>query len=453
MITDISKACPEYDDNADLWQMEGDLWQGKRALVDSSINYRTATHPNLRYVIPFAQEQADSFNARCERGIYAGDYKTAISNVVGRLIESGVMPADTAADWLKDWWSENDISKILSDIDADGLRKGASYVFVNMTDGEIQPHLISNCDMLDTVGDPQQFTYAKFKRQKEDGLYICEVRTEDGYLIQTEHKQYIVDDAVEYKEDSSQEWRITDGTESKSLRGFEYLPLVRFQYSEDEYTPYFKDLIQLLIDMWRMSTELQNKVSQQMIDSLWTDGSITKGEGGALKLSSNQVFELDQPGAKVDRVRSDKDGFDIGQTNNDKVSEQAQSLVNRPFVSDRVRTATESGIDKSERDAPIRRIADMRIKASEWLLYYAGQAANISGQASIDLSNSENYAITGDNKFQLITANPQEANVLIQGYLAGAIPRAAFAQAIINSVQALSGYDAETFLNDLDSGN
>jgi hypothetical protein len=209
------------------------------------------------------------------------------------------------------------------------------------------------------------------------------------------------------------------------------LRAVRLQYSEEPYEPYFRDLAALSEAYWQSSAFQVHSESFARFNLLWGVG--LPDEMRIASIGPHALLKLGE-GGTLNALEGGGAGIEAGRLDLETLQNQMSQLAARPMRSDGIRTATEVGRDSTQEDAPIRRLADMRLAALREIMRFAAGLLGIAQELG-------NYDVAGENEFEEIVPGNQDAQQLLNALAVGAIDGETFRQGIVRAIPALHGVD------------
>lgn len=418
-MQDIEKPSQAYSNAADKWELDADIWGGRETMRDAGD----------RRLPRLPAEDLQRWEIRKLGARYYPGYASAVRGLAGRLREVQAKPVSTVPEWLMNWFWDLSYENIMYDARIDGIRHGVTFLICDLDEQEgVVVRQVEAADMLSYWPENGPLQYVKFKRQitsPKDKPYnlIYEIEQQDEGVLEFAVYSNESGDYVEITREAAQ---------------VPFFPVVKLQYSEDGYCPYFYDLACLNEAHWQSSAMQTNALSFSRFNLIWGNGLPDDLEFSGIGPSA--LLALGE-GGTLDKLEGGGAGIEAGRHDLETLEAQMAMLSARPLVADGVRSATEVNRSSQQEDAPIRRLADMEIAATRELLRIAAMWADYSGLSSIDIEDLAQYDVEGTNEFVQIETSAQDAQVIGQLFAAGILDRDTAIRGIIGSIPALRDVD------------
>jgi hypothetical protein len=392
------------------WELDSDLWGGVETM-------RTA---GARRIPLLANEAWDKWRIRVNQARLYPAYKDSIASLAGRLRESNLSPAEDAPQALADWFWAQKPADLLHAVDIDGLRHGESYLLV---DENIQH--IPAPDMLEAWPESGRPTYIRFQRK------ITQPAGGEPVTIIYEMRE--INAVVEIAE-------YIDGKVKAARTVPAPLRCVRFEYSENQ-RPYFEQLAYLAAAYWNSASMQQHALGFSRFNII--SGNDIPADIMTMGVGPSTMISLPE-GSGLSVLEGGGAGIEAGERDLAELVRQMDAIGVGPMQADGLRqTATETNRDATVTDAPIKRLADMRLEAVNQVARYA--AALLGLPAGDDV-----FYITGSNEFAPI--QPGGVADLVQLFAAGVLDAQTVREAAVIAVPALRGVDPAEIAARIDAG-
>jgi len=349
-----------------------------------------------------------------------------------------IRPVETVSESISQWFWAQDFDDVLYELDIDGLRRGHTFAAVEYDKAArvIMLNHIPAHDVLEFWPAHGPLEYIRFRREvsapkKASEEIIYELQLIDGALQITR----------EMGEDTE--------PEQVALAVF---PIVKLQYSENQFRPFFMALAQLERAYFEGRSLQQHALTFSRFEILWTNATL----GDTVTLSGigpRSLIKLGEPGTSLNALQGGGAGIEAGRVDLQELTEKMTLLSARPLQADGIRSATEVNVSSGQQDAPIRRLADMRINAVREIVRIAGEWMSATGLGSVDTGNLEQYDVSGKNDFTPLVAGNADAQMLLNALAVGAIDSATFRRGFVEAIPSLRGVDPDDIADRVGGGD
>lgn len=356
-------------------------------------------------------------------------YKDAVRGLASRLREANPIPSQETNEKIVSWYWKNNPTKLVYRMDISGIREGHSFVLLSTKDDwDIIPILIKASEMEEFYPEnPEQgeeIEYIRFKRYLRDTTAQITVERTGNTLLKTTN---------------------ISGLISEEVIPLPEIPIVKFQYSEDQFFPYFVDVLYLNQSHWISTSFQENALKFSRFNLLWTDSLDSETEMSGI--GPHTMIKLKQPGAVLGALEGGGAGIEAGRQDLLDLERVMTELSARPLIADGFKSATEVNRSGKKEDAPIMRLADMRVTGFIELF------RKYSMMIGEDISDPLSYDAMPAADLSSSISTPQDAQNLLQAFVAGAIDRKTYIDAIVRAIPALKGVDPADISDRLGGGD